>query len=260
MMPAWSPSPNFNDRRASVDMIVLHYTGMASGELALARMCDATAEVSAHYLVWEDGRLSQLVAEDKRAWHAGVSRWQGDDDLNSRSIGIEIVNGGHDFRRPDGCLPHYPAAQIETVIELGLAIQQRWQVPQDRIVGHSDIAPARKADPGEHFPWGRLADAGLGLMPAVIDDAASKPATMPAPALIGRGLGTGDAGAPVMRLQQALAAIGYELDVTGTYDAATHLAVLAFQRRWVQNRVTGEADLTTLRCVDQVASAFLSQR
>ena len=260
MMPAWSPSPNFNDRRADIDMIVLHYTGMESGELALARMCDATAEVSAHYLVWEDGRLSQLVDEDKRAWHAGVSRWQGDDDLNSRSIGIEIVNGGHDFRRPDGSLEPYPVAQIETVIDLCLAITQRWQVPQTRIVGHSDIAPARKTDPGEHFPWQKLAAAGIGLVPGPVSvtagEASGGPAAMNDLALIGRGVGAGDTGAAIVRLQEALATIGYDLDVTGNYAKATHLAVMAFQRRWVQNRVTGQADLVTLQCIERVAALY----
>ena len=113
-----SPSPNFNERKFPVDMLVLHYTGMASGAAALERMCDPKAEVSAHYMVWEGGLISQLVSEDKRAWHAGVSAWQGDDDLNSRSIGIEIVNGGHDVPLPDGTLPPYPDAQIAAVIPL----------------------------------------------------------------------------------------------------------------------------------------------
>ena len=105
-------SPNFNERKHKLDMLVLHYTGMATGEEALERMCDPVAEVSAHYMVWEDGRIAQLVDEDKRAWHAGVSSWQGQQDLNSRSIGIEIVNGGHDFPLPDGSLPPYPRPQI----------------------------------------------------------------------------------------------------------------------------------------------------
>ena len=150
-------SPNFNARRHALDMLVLHYTGMESGEAALQRMCDPAAEVSAHYMVWEDGRITQLVQEDQRAWHAGVSRWQDDDDLNSRSIGIEIVNGGHDVPLPNGRLPPYPDAQIAAVIALSKDILSRHAIRPSRIVGHSDIAPARKIDPGEHFPWDRLA-------------------------------------------------------------------------------------------------------
>ena len=162
-----SPSPNFDDRKHKVDMLVLHYTGMDSGQAALDHMCNPAAKVSSHYMVWEDGRIDQLVAEDRRAWHAGVSTWQGDDDLNSRSIGIEIVNGGHDFPLPDGSLPPYPMAQIQALIELCQRILASHDIPDSRIVGHSDIAPARKQDPGEHFPWERLARAGIGLWPDV---------------------------------------------------------------------------------------------
>ena len=116
-----APSPNFNDRKTKVDMLVLHYTGMETGQAALERMLDAQAEVSAHYMVWEDGRVNQLVDEDKRAWHAGVGSWQGDTDLNSCSVGIEIVNGGHNVPCPDGSLPPYPSLQLDTVIALSQA-------------------------------------------------------------------------------------------------------------------------------------------
>ncbi|MEM7640889.1 MAG: N-acetylmuramoyl-L-alanine amidase, partial [Pseudomonadota bacterium] len=151
-----NPSPNFNDRKHPVDMLVFHYTGMETGQQALDRMCDPSAEVSAHYMIWEDGRVVQLVGEDKRAWHAGVSSWQGDQDLNSRSIGIETVNGGHDWPLAGNVLPPYPTAQIDALIELSSGILERWDIPFNRIVGHSDIAHARKDDPGEHFPWDRL--------------------------------------------------------------------------------------------------------
>jgi len=240
-----TPSPNFNDRKHAIDMLVLHYTGMETGEAALERMCDPAAEVSAHYMVWEDGRIACLVAEDKRAWHAGVAKWQGDADLNSRSIGIEIVNGGHEFPLPDGTLPPYPAAQIKAVIELCQAILARHTIPQSRIVAHSDIAPARKPDPGEHFPWAALAEVGIGIWP-----------TMPtgdALPLIGRGLGPSDSGAPVKRLQESLQAIGYDLEPTGAYNNATEAVITAFQRRWVQDRVTGHADMLTLARVENVA-------
>ena len=244
-----APSPNFNDRKAPIDMLVLHYTGMASGEAALERMCDADTEVSAHYMVWEDGRISQLVDEDKRAWHAGVGSWQGDSDLNSCSVGIEIVNGGHNVPRADGSLPPYPEAQIAAVIALSQAIVARHGIAQSRIVGHSDIAPLRKEDPGEHFPWAKLAEAGLGQWPEL---ASAKGAP---PLLIGRGLGTGDKGAPVERLQEILARIGYGLAINAQYGDETEATVRAFQRRWIQARLTGQADLETLRMIMAVQAA-----
>lgn len=242
------PSPNFNDRKHPVDMLVLHYTGMETGQAALGRMTDPAAEVSAHYMIWEDGGIAQLVGEDKRAWHAGVSNWQGDGDLNSRSIGIEIVNGGHDWPLSDGTLPPFPKAQIDAVIELCQGILTRWDVPQNRIVGHSDIAPLRKDDPGEHFPWAALAEAGVGFAPiAAKSDALN---------LIGRGLGLTDKGTAVERLQRSLIAIGYGLEATGTYDALTQKTVTAFQRRWVQDRVSGDADLLTLSRIAAVEIAY----
>ena len=236
-----TPSPNFNDRKAPVDMLVLHYTGMETGDAALERMRDEQAEVSAHYMVWEDGRISQLVDESKRAWHAGVGSWQGDTDLNSCSVGIEIVNGGHNVPLADGSLPPYPDAQIEAVIALSRAIITRHKIPQTRIVGHSDIAPARKEDPGEHFPWARLAEAGIGLWPTQAEGAPSNLH------VIGRGLGAGDTGAPVERLQQMLTRIGYGLELNGVYDEEMQACLLAFQRRWLPTRLTGQADLETLR-------------
>ncbi len=245
------PSPNFNDRKVPVDMLVLHYTGMETGQAALERMCDSEAQVSAHYMLWEDGRIVQLVGEDKRAWHAGVSSWQGDEDLNSRSIGIEIVNGGHDWLLPGGGLPPYPEVQIEALIELCQGILSRWDISLTRIVGHSDIAPARKDDPGEHFPWDRLARGGIGLWPETLLDDPAKPID-----LIGRGLGKGDKGKSVGRLQTMLAEIGYMLDASEAYDEATEAVVRAFQRRWVQARVTGQADLVTLQRISIVHTTY----
>ncbi|MEL8054691.1 MAG: N-acetylmuramoyl-L-alanine amidase [Pseudomonadota bacterium] len=242
------PSPNFNDRKADVSMLVLHYTGMETGQAALERMCDPAAEVSAHYMVWEDGRVVQLVGEDKRAWHAGVSSWRGESDLNSRSIGIEIVNGGHDWPLPDGALPPYPDVQIDAVIELCQGILERWAIPQTGIVGHSDIAPDRKDDPGEHFPWARLAEAGIGLWPERVESDELN--------LIGRGLGLSDRGDTVLRLQTMLAGIGYPIEETGAYDAQTEAVVRAFQRRWVQDQVTGLADLRTLQVMDRVQALY----
>lgn len=233
-----APSPNFNDRKTPIDMLVLHYTGMETGQYALDRMCDAEAQVSAHYMLWEDGGIVQLVGEDKRAWHAGVSSWQGDEDLNSCSIGIEIVNGGHDWPLADGGLPPYPEVQIEALTALCQGILSRWDIPQTRIVGHSDIAPLRKDDPGEHFPWERLARAGIGLWP----EASSKDALT----TIGKGLGAGEKSSSVERMQIMLTEIGYAVPQAGLYDPATEAAVRAFQRRWVQDRVSGRGDLQTL--------------
>lgn len=241
-------SPNFNDRKADIELLVLHYTGMETGQAALDRMCDPAAEVSAHYMIWEDGRVVQLVGEDKRAWHAGVSSWQGKSDLNSRSIGVEIVNGGHDWPLAGGALPPYPQVQIEALIELSRGILQRWNIPQTGIVGHSDIAPARKDDPGEHFPWIQLAEAGVGLWPQ------QGPSLPPVaePSLIGRGLGRSDSGAAVARVQGMLAQIGYQIDQTSTYDQGTEAVVRAFQRRFLQDQVTGSADLRTLQIINRV--------
>ena len=185
-----APSPNFDRRTAPPDMIVLHYTGMPTGEEALARLRDPAAKVSSHYLVEEDGRVFRLVPEERRAWHAGVSFWKGETDLNTRSIGVEIVNPGHEF----GYRP-FPDAQIAAVIALVSDIRSRWMVEDSRIVGHSDIAPERKEDPGELFPWERLAKAGHGLW------------VEPPPAP-GAPLAEGEEGAGVFALQAGFTRLG----------------------------------------------------
>ena len=155
------PSPNHDDRGgAAVDMLVLHYTGMTSGVAAIERLCDPDAKVSAHYTVDEDGTVYAHVPEERRAWHAGVSHWSGADNVNSRSIGIEIVNPGHEYG-----YRAFPEAQIAALINLCGGIVARHAIPAARVLGHSDVAPARKDDPGELFPWQRLADAGIGVWP-----------------------------------------------------------------------------------------------
>lgn len=151
-------SPNFNERKLPISMIVLHYTGMESGAAALARLMDPNAEVSAHYLVEEDGAITAMVREDRRAWHAGRAHWRGISDVNSASVGIEIVNPGHEF----GYRP-FPDEQIASVMRLVQDIKNRHAVTRGNIVGHSDIAPARKQDPGELFPWDALAKRRLAL-------------------------------------------------------------------------------------------------
>ncbi|AXJ94238.1 MULTISPECIES: N-acetylmuramoyl-L-alanine amidase [unclassified Sphingomonas] len=152
------PSPNFDERTLPISMIVLHYTGMQDGAAALARLCDPEAKVSAHYLVEEDGRIFRLVDEDKRAWHAGRSHWRGLTDINSASVGIEIVNPGHEW----GYRP-FPEAQVDAVVRLVAAVKDRHAITRGNVVGHSDVAPLRKRDPGELFPWGRLARLRLAL-------------------------------------------------------------------------------------------------
>jgi N-acetylmuramoyl-L-alanine amidase len=152
------PSPNFDDRALPVTMIVLHYTGMADGPSAIARLCDPAAKVSSHYVIDEEGQVLNLVPEEKRAWHAGRSYWRGIDDVNSASVGIELVNPGHEF----GYRP-FPEAQMGALIPLVADIVARHGITRGNIVGHSDIAPARKTDPGELFDWERLAALRLAL-------------------------------------------------------------------------------------------------
>jgi N-acetylmuramoyl-L-alanine amidase len=236
-------SPNFNARKAPPDMVVLHYTGMETGEAALARLRDPAAEVSAHYLIEEDGRVFSLVDEARRAWHAGVSFWAGARDINSASIGVEIVNPGHDFGYRD-----FPDAQIAALIALIADIRSRWTIPDARILGHSDVAPSRKVDPGERFPWDRLAAAGHGLW--------VEPEPAPGPAL-----GPGDEGAAVFAFQAGLRRLGYESVTTGVFDADTACLVRAFQRHWRPRRVDGLADGETrarLMALLRLASASLS--
>ena len=223
-----SPSENFDQRTGPPDMLVLHYTGMPTGPEALARLTDPNPpHVSSHYMVEEDGRIFRLVAEERRAWHAGRSFWRGQTDINAVSIGIEIVNPGHEF----GYRP-FPDVQIGAVIDLIGEIRGRWTIPDTRILGHSDVAPDRKDDPGELFPWRRIAAAGHGLW--VEAD--------PAP---GAPLAPGTDGAGVFALQAGLTRLGYNLPPSGAYDDATQATVKAFQRHWVQSRFDGVADGAT---------------
>lgn len=224
MKPIAAPSPNFDARVRPPDMVVLHYTGMATGEAALARLTDPASRVSAHYLVEEDGRLFALVAEERRAWHAGKAFWGGQTDINGISIGIELVNPGHEF----GYRP-FPARQMEELVALLSGIRGRWTVPNSRILGHSDVAPTRKQDPGELFPWRDLAMAGHGLW--------AEP-----PAAPGEPLAVGADGPGVFALQAGLTRLGYDLAPSGTYDDDTVTVVRAFQRHWRPARVDGAAD------------------
>ena len=225
-------------------MLVLHYTGMESAQAAVARLSDPPSKVSAHYVVDEDGSILRLVAEERRAWHAGRGAWQGETDCNAASIGIEIVNPGHEFGYRD-----FPEPQIDAVISLISDIRTSWTIPYARIIGHSDLAPERKQDPGERFPWKRLASVGHGLW---FEPAPERIAALGAP------LGVGDEGLGVIVLRAGLHRLGYGLQPGGDYDDETRLTVEAFQRHWRPAKVDGVADgetRATLMGVLQLATA-----
>ncbi|GJE73739.1 N-acetylmuramoyl-L-alanine amidase [Methylorubrum suomiense] len=234
------PSPNRGPRiAAGIDMLILHYTGMPTAEGALARLRDPEAEVSAHYLVFEDGCVVQLVPEAERAWHAGRASWAGIGDINSRSVGIEIVHPGH-----DGGLPPYPEVQIAAVTALCADILARHPIPAARVLAHSDVAPARKEDPGENFPWDRLAAAGIGHWVA------------PAPIRDGRFFAMGEAGEPIAALQAMFALYGYDQPVTGRFDEGMRAVVTAFQRHFRPARVDGVADSSTITTLRDLIAAL----
>jgi N-acetylmuramoyl-L-alanine amidase len=225
------PSPNHGDRKDSrrVDTIVLHYTGMRHADAALELLKAPGSEVSCHYFVHEDGRIVQLVQESQRAWHAGKSSWAGETDINSCSIGIEIVNPGHDHGYPP-----FPKRQIAAVTALCRSIQTRHSIPSPRVLAHSDVAPARKQDPGEKFPWQTLYDSGVGhwVKPAPIMD-------------FGQTLRPGDRSNAVATMQKLLADYGYGVGVNGEYDVVTRDVVAAFQRHFRPERVDGVFDAST---------------
>ena len=233
------PSPNFDARTRPIELVVLHYTGMHDAGTALKRLTDAAplaghypgpwqsgdidpatplARVSAHYMVAEQGAVYRLVQEAHRAWHAGVSSWAGEGDVNARSIGIEIVNGGHDFELPD-----YPLQQVDAVILLLHEILPRWDLKPSCVVAHSDIAPDRKKDPGEKFPWRRLAKAGVSIWPEYV---AMQAVASPDISLI----------------QRQLRAFGYGIDETGALDERTRIVIEAFQRRFRPSLINGKPD------------------
>ncbi|MEF0938832.1 N-acetylmuramoyl-L-alanine amidase [Rhizobium sp. BR 362] len=235
------PSPNHGERRdgRKPDMILLHYTGMGTAEGALDWLCRAESQVSSHYFVFEDGRVVQLVPEERRAWHAGKSVWHNEADINSLSIGIEIANAGH-----PGGLPDFPDAQIEAVIELCRDCGYRWAIAPERVLGHSDVAPVRKVDPGEKFPWARLAAAGVGHW------------VEPAPITGGRFFQRGDIGQPIEALQSMLSLYGYDTEITGEFSTKLEGDVEAFQRHFRQERVDGIADFSTIDTLHRLLSAL----
>lgn len=235
------PSPNHGERAGGLkpDMIILHYTGMETAAAALDWLCRDESQVSSHYFVHEDGRVDQLVAEDRRAWHAGKSSWKGETDINSRSIGIEIANAGH-----PGGLPDFPSIQIDAVVELCRNCGERWSITPERVLAHSDIAPIRKVDPGEKFPWERLHTGGVGHW------------VPPAPIGGGRFFQRGDQGQPVEAVQTMLSLYGYGIEVTGVFCEKTEGAVAAFQRHFRPVQVDGIADISTLDTLHRLLSTL----
>jgi len=237
------PSPNHGERRdgRTPDCVILHYTGMASGEAALERLCDPAAEVSCHYVVWEDGRIDQLVAENRRAWHAGASRWKGARDINSRSIGVELVNPGH----VGGAPAPYPVAQIEAAAALCRDVGGRHAIEPERVLAHSDIAPGRKIDPGEAFPWERLRELGVGHWATPARPYPRSPAAR-----------EGDTGLRVKVLQSDLARYGYDIAVDGAFGPLTRAVVEAFQRHFRRAKADGVADAETIATLRSLLDAL----
>ncbi len=225
------PSPNRSERVNDriPDMILLHYTGMPEPQGALDWLCSLESKVSAHYVVFENGRIVQCVPENLRAWHAGESFWANDTDINSCSIGIEIANPGHDDGYPD-----FPSRQIAAVTALCRSIINRRQIPPERVLAHSDVAPARKKDPGEKFPWRILHGSGVGYW------------VEPVPIVPGPDFVMGDSGEVIASFQHLLAEYGYRVPLEGEFDETTRDAVTAFQRHFRPARVDGVVDSSTL--------------
>jgi N-acetylmuramoyl-L-alanine amidase len=224
------PSPNHGERKGFIpDMVVLHYTGMLNGQEAVNYLCSAASRASAHYVVLEDGAVVQLVAESRRAWHAGTSAWAGETDINSCSIGIEIANPGHDNGYPD-----FPRRQIAAVTALCRSIFPRYRIPPERVLAHSDVAPSRKRDPGEKFPWRTLHRSGIGLW------------VKPAPIVAGPIYVLGESNPAIAELQEMLSRYGYAVTPSGHLDSSTRDAIAAFQRHFRPEKVDGVFDASTI--------------
>lgn len=242
LVNAVRPSPNVEPRRGGVtpDLLLLHYTGMASCAHAIDWLTAPQSRVSCHYVIDEAGVITQLVAEAERAWHAGEAVWQGETDINSRSVGIEIHNRGHDDGYPD-----FPDAQMSRLEALCLDIVGRWRIRPERVLAHSDVAPHRKIDPGEKFDWRRLKRTGIGhwVEPVAVDASDA-------------GLGPDDAGASIARAQDLLARYGYGVASGGRLDHATGIVLKAFQRHFRPDRVDGRLDRSTLATLERLVAAL----
>ena len=232
------PSPNHDARNSPVNMIVLHYTGMKDCASALDQLCNPASKVSAHYLVDEDGMIYALVDEARRAWHAGVASWHGETDINGCSIGIELVNPGHEFG-----YRAFPDAQMIAFERLCADLMERHDISAARVLGHADVAPSRKQDPGELFDWSRLAALGLAVWPEPREVSSTT-------------MREGDADEEVLALQVALGSIGYGIVGDSRYGAATTAVVMAFQRRYRPAAVDGVADPETRAMLAGLVSLF----
>jgi N-acetylmuramoyl-L-alanine amidase len=234
-------SPNFGERRNGLgpNMLILHYTGMASCEAAIALLASPESGVSSHYVISEEGEIIQMAPEACRAWHAGASHWQGIEDINSCSIGIEIHNPGH-----DGGYPDFPNAQMSAVEALCVDIVDRYGIEPQRVLAHSDVAPRRKIDPGEKFDWARLALAGIGHWVEPFDITE------------GEVLELADEGGAVLELQRNLRAYGYGIDPTSSFDEHTQMVVAAFQRHFRPALVDGRADRSTVDTLEALLAAL----
>jgi N-acetylmuramoyl-L-alanine amidase len=239
----WREAANYEPRRDDQPptILLLHYTGMATAQKAIDWLCTADSRVSCHYLVDEAGRITQMVPEGMRAWHAGESFWAGETDINSASVGIEIANPGHGLGYCD-----FPEAQMRGVEALCSDIIARHLIRPERVLAHSDVAPRRKSDPGERFDWSRLAGYGIGhwVEPGRIE---GDPGLVP-----------GACGSEVEALQRQLAAYGYEVPVSGTYCEQTRFVVTAFQRHFRPALVNGNADRSTSGTLDRLLRALVA--
>ncbi len=234
------PSPNIEPRKHGLapDLVLLHYTGMTSAESAIDWLSRPESKVSAHYVVDEAGAVTQLVAEAHRAWHAGLSSWRGETDINSLSIGIEIQNPGHELGYHD-----FPEAQVAAVESLVRDIARRHRIRPERVLAHSDVAPARKIDPGEKFPWARLARAGIGHWVE--------------PVAAGRvGVAAGTSDGDVALMQGLLREYGYGCADHGRLDEATVKVVAAFQRHFRPERVDGLVDASSIATLERLIAAL----
>ncbi len=228
---AWREAPSQEARKddRKPDILLMHYTGMTSAQAAIDWLCNPVSKVSCHYLIDDEGRITKMVEEDRRAFHAGVSHWAGETDINSCSIGIEIQNRGHDDGYPD-----FPEVQMKAVEALSLDIMARHDIVPERVLAHSDVAPARKIDPGEKFDWKRLAARDIGRW------------VEPAPIQGGGYLQCGDEGESVEAFQNLLVTYGYGVRTDGQFDEATQQVVSAFQRHFRPERVDGIIDHSTV--------------
>ena len=234
------PSPNFDNRRGGQkpEMLIIHYTGMTDNKEAIKRLCDPGSVVSTHYVIDDIGKCLQLVDENNRAWHAGVSSWAGNSDINSCSIGVELCNPGHEHG-----YQRFPQKQMATLLRLGRDILARHSILPQFVLGHSDVAPTRKLDPGEFFDWRSLANNGMGIWP----DTNTPPNKQEI-----RETNCDRDDVDIALLQGKLARFGYGIEITGACDEQTTLVVMAFQRHFRQNRITGILDMESEFILDNL--------